>query len=70
MADSNEVLKRIRKKFKVPAYNGVKIQTANGEIGIIKGAEGGSLKVYFQGKKDPVNCDPDKVAYLGFELKK
>lgn len=70
MADSNQVLQRIRKKFKVPAYNGVRIKTANGEIGIIKGATGGSLKVYFEGKKDPVNCDPDKVAYLGFEIKK
>lgn len=70
MADSNQVLKRIRNKFKVPAYNGVRIRTENGEIGIIQGAEGSSLKVYFRGKKDPVNCDPDKVTYLGFESKK
>jgi hypothetical protein len=69
VADSNQVLKRIRKKFKVPAYNGIKIKTESGEIGIICGAEGGSLKVYFQGKKDPTNCDPEKVAYLGFEVK-
>jgi len=62
-------LNRIRKKYKVPAYNGVRIKTKNGEIGIIRGNDGALLKVYFEGKRDPDSVDPEKVTYLGFTLK-
>jgi len=46
-----EDLRKIRARLGVPAYNGVKIKTKSGEIGVIKGADGERLKVYFEGKK-------------------
>lgn len=63
-------LKKIRKRFGVPAYDSVKIKTKNGEIGIIKGSEGYLLKVYFEGKEEPDCVDPKEVAYLGLTLKR
>lgn len=47
----------------------VRIKTQSGEIGVIKGAEGSMLKVWFAEKKKYGYQDPDDVDYLGFELK-
>ena len=69
MAACDQILKRIRKRFSVPAYINVRIKTDNGEIGIISGAEGSMLKVWFAEKKKHEFCDPDKVAYLGINIK-
>lgn len=57
-------LERIRRRFGVKAYNGVKIKTKDGNVG----AEGYTLKVFFEGTKKKENVDPEKVAYLGFSL--
>ena len=48
---------------------GVKIKTKDGNVGVIVGAEGYTLKVFFEGTKKKENVDPEKVAYLGFSLK-
>lgn len=69
MANCDQILRRIRKRFEVPAYMDVQIKTKSGEIGIIKGAEGSMLKVWFAEKKKYGYQDPDNVDYLGFELK-
>ena len=62
-------LERIRRRFGVKAYNGVKIKTKDGNVGVIVGAEGYTLKVFFEGTRKKENVDPEKVAYLGFSLK-
>lgn len=69
-AGSDKFLKNIRSKFKVPAYNGMKIKTSKGEIGAICGAEGVMLKVWFESKKKFGYCNPEEVGYIGITLKK
>lgn len=60
---------KIRKKYKVPAYKGVKIKTKSGEIGVITGTDGYKLKVYFQESDKNGTVAPDKVAYMKVSIK-
>lgn len=66
---SDAVLKRIRKKFDVPAYHGVKIKTSAGEFGIIAGGEGQTLRIWFQSTKKFKYLNPDEVVYCSITLK-
>lgn len=67
---TDAILKRIRMKYIVPAYNGVKIKTSVGEFGVISGGEGQSLKVWFESSKKFQYLNPDEVAYIGITLRK
>lgn len=60
---SDAVLKRIRKKFDVPAFHGIKIKTTAGEFGIISGGSGFMLRVWFESSKQFKYYNPDEVIY-------
>lgn len=64
-----KILKQIRLKFGVPAFNGVKVKTSTGEVGIIYGAEGSMLKVWVESRRKFEYPDPEKVEYLTFKIK-
>ncbi|MDD4377752.1 MAG: hypothetical protein PHH48_06420 [Eubacteriales bacterium] len=67
---TDAILKRIRRRFDVPAYHGVRIKTSAGEFGIIAGGEGQSLRVWFESSRKFKYLNPDEVAYIGLELRK
>ena len=67
---TDSILKRIRTRFEVPAYHGVKIKTSAGEIGVIAGGEGTMLKIWFESSKKFKYVNPDEVAYVGITIKK
>lgn len=64
-----KILKQIRLKFGVQAFNGVKVKTSKGDVGIIYGAEGGMLKVWVESRRKFEYTDPEKVEYLTFKIK-
>lgn len=64
-----KILKQIRLKFGVPAFNGVKVKTSKGDVGIIYGAEGCMLKVWVVSRRKFEYTDPEKVEYLTFKIK-
>lgn len=60
---TDAVLKRIREKFKVPAFQGVTIKTSAGEFGIVSGGSGFMLRVWFESSKKFKYFNPDEVSY-------
>jgi hypothetical protein len=66
---TDAVLKRIRKKFDVPAFHGVTIKTSAGEFGIISGGSGFMLRVWFESSKKFKHFNPDEVIYCSLTLK-
>ena len=66
---SDAILKRIRKKYNVPAYHGITVKTSAGEFGIIAGGEGQTLRVWFQSTKKFKYFNPDEVIYCSIAVK-
>lgn len=59
---SDAVLKRIRKKYDVPAFHGVTVEVT-GEVGVISGGSGEVLRVWFEASKTFRYFNPDEVVY-------
>lgn len=67
---TDAVLKRIRKKFDVPAFQGISIKTSAGELGIISGGSGFMLRIWFESSKQFKYFNPDEVIYCSVTIKK
>jgi len=63
MAPSNRFLRIIRNRFNVPAYHNVAVKTLKGE-GVIHGADGFMLRVWFPLLKKFEYFSPDEVVFL------
>lgn len=67
---TDAILKRIRQRFNVPAYHGVRVKTSSGEFGVIAGGKGYTLKIYFESSKKSEYFNPDELMYVGITLRK
>lgn len=64
MMCSSVFLRQIRKMYGVPVYHGMRVKTRTGELGIIDGADGFTLRIYMGYQKPFVYITPDKIIIL------
>lgn len=64
MTNSEVFLRQIRKLYGVPAFHGMRVKTRTGELGIIDGADGLTLRIYIDYYKPFVYLTPDDIIFI------
>jgi len=64
MTNSVVFLRQIRKMYGVPAFHGMRVKTRTGELGIIDGADGFTLRIYINYNKPFIYITPDNISFI------